>query len=1001
MSGHQTATIGDTVYFWFAANDTSGSGGDGATPLYDVREAGAAAGAIPLLSGAPTLLTHANFPAGCYEIAVAATGGNDFAADDTFAVFCTLLVDSQNPSGFVGSCTLTPLAKTSEIPSAAAIVNEWESQSQADPTGFHVNMMEANSDTGMAANFALGWNGTGVVGDEFPAKQSQVTNLTVAGSANKVPANLSPNGFVITWGENEANTEDATRPLDGTTHDIEAQNDTGTEKIDVYYEMSVGAGIPSEVTWHGRLDRGGGASKNIDVQVEDVDASTWRTIGNIISSNSLETHTFDIFINEVGTGGDLGTVRIRFVTGSVAFTATTKLLTDQIFVSFNAGTISSLDSVYFDSAAGNTGTTSNDGVPGNPVSTEAAVNTLLAARNLNRVSVAIGSSVTFATAHTGEEWIGDGWTLGLGAQNLASSLFIGATVSGTHTGAVLFNKCELGTISTAGMTTDNCGHTDTITITAAGTYIFNNNHSEVAGATTPVIDMGAAVGNVNLAMPDYHNGIEIQNFNATGTDEFSISGIGQIIYAASSSGTVNQRGDWKVTNTGGVTITADDNTTNLGSITGAAGALLDSTATSAQLVDDVLDEVNTGAAHNVGNSLGRQVRETRETNVYADSRIWIDTVNGAAGTTDYENGTLNNPVNSIADANTLATSLGFSRFMVLNGSSITFAAAQASQNFLGDNWTLALGGQNIAGTKITGATVSGIASGAGTLQIFEDCRMGATSHIKSTHLHACSLSGDQTLAEAGDIFIDQCHSAVAGMGTVTFDFGAALNSSNLNIRHHSGGWTIENMGAGTGTYNASFEGNGQIVWAASCSATSNASIRGNWKITDNASGAVTETLDDNQTGINAIPTTAMRGTDSAATEAKQDAQDAIITEVRLAELDAANLPTDIAAIPTTAMRGTDSAATEAKQDTAQTDLDTISDGIITGTAATGTLSTTQCTSNLSGFTDDQLIGRIITFLAGPADGESSDITDYASASGLITFTAMTLAPENGNAFKIT
>jgi len=66
--------------------------------------------------------------------------------------------------------------------------------------------------------------------------------------------------------------------------------------------------------------------------------------------------------------------------------------------------------------------------------------------------------------------------------------------------------------------------------------------------------------------------------------------------------------------------------------------------------------------------------------------------------------------------------------------------------------------------------------------------------------------------------------------------------------------------------------------------------------------------------LDAIPTTAMRGTDSAATETKQDAQDAIITEARLAELDAGNLPTDIAAIPTTAMRGTDNAATETKQD---------------------------------------------------------------------------------------
>jgi hypothetical protein len=99
--------------------------------------------------------------------------------------------------------------------------------------------------------------------------------------------------------------------------------------------------------------------------------------------------------------------------------------------------------------------------------------------------------------------------------------------------------------------------------------------------------------------------------------------------------------------------------------------------------------------------------------------------------------------------------------------------------------------------------------------------------------------------------------------------------------------------------------------------------------------------------------------------------------------------------------GTAALATAASLATAQTDLDTISDGIITGTAVTGTLSTTVCTSDLTGYTDDQLIGRIITFLAGPADGESSDITDYASASGTITFTALTLAPENTNAFKIT
>jgi len=106
---HKHATLEDTVYFWFAANDTSGSGGDGASPVYDVRLAGAAAGAAPVLSGSATLLSHGDYPAGAHEVAVAATAGNGFAATNTYGVFCTLAVDSQNPTGFVGSFTLGPI----------------------------------------------------------------------------------------------------------------------------------------------------------------------------------------------------------------------------------------------------------------------------------------------------------------------------------------------------------------------------------------------------------------------------------------------------------------------------------------------------------------------------------------------------------------------------------------------------------------------------------------------------------------------------------------------------------------------------------------------------------------------------------------------------------------------------------------------------------------------------------------------------------------------------
>jgi len=86
---------------------------------------------------------------------------------------------------------------------------------------------------------------------------------------------------------------------------------------------------------------------------------------------------------------------------------------------------------------------------------------------------------------------------------------------------------------------------------------------------------------------------------------------------------------------------------------------------------------------------------------------------------------------------------------------------------------------------------------------------------------------------------------------------------------------------------------------------------------------------DHTAGISAIPTTAMRGTDSAALAS-------VCTETRLAELDAGNLPTDIAAIPTTAMRGTDNAATSAKQDTMETTLNAIPTTAMRGTDSAAT-----------------------------------------------------------------
>jgi len=99
---YKYAEIADTVFFWFAANDTTGTASDGATPLYDVRLAGAASDAAPTASGTPTLLSHANYSNGLFEIAIDTTG---YAAGE-YAVFCTLTISTVNPAGFCGSFKL-------------------------------------------------------------------------------------------------------------------------------------------------------------------------------------------------------------------------------------------------------------------------------------------------------------------------------------------------------------------------------------------------------------------------------------------------------------------------------------------------------------------------------------------------------------------------------------------------------------------------------------------------------------------------------------------------------------------------------------------------------------------------------------------------------------------------------------------------------------------------------------------------------------------------------
>ena len=252
----------------------------------------------------------------------------------------------------------------------------------------------------------------------------------------------------------------------------------------------------------------------------------------------------------------------------------------------------------------------------------------------------------------------------------------------------------------------------------------------------------------------------------------------------------------------------------------------------------VWEEILSGATHNVATSAGRRLRQIQENLGYEGGAVWIDTVSGTSGTENFENGTVDNPVDNIADANIIATSVGLERFKVAPGSTITFGAAQQAQEFAGTHWTLALGGRDIANTTIIGAIVTGVAVGVGT-QNFIDCSIGAVTIAGDTHFEGCGISGTQTLP-AGDVFYDRCHSAIAGAGAPQFDFGAAVATTDLHVRNYSGGLDIRNHGAAA-TDTTTIEGRGQVILNANCVGGAMA-IRGNFSLTDN-SATVTITDD--------------------------------------------------------------------------------------------------------------------------------------------------------------
>jgi len=431
---------------------------------------------------------------------------------------------------------------------------------------------------------------------------------------------------------------------------------------------------------------------------------------------------------------------------------------------------------------------------------------------------------------------------------------------------------------------------------------------------------------------------------------------------------------------------------------------------------------------------------------YDNGAVWFNSNASNTGAVVNIDGTARNPVSTSAALLALLASTGLHKIEITPGSTLTLGGAYEGYSVNGNGSVLALGTQNIGGSVFRAfSSVTGTGTTTGNSVFFEDCIFG-TASLPPYVAQQCGYGTTVTQVGAGDYTHIDCYSTVAGAGSPTFTRSGAGTATG-EYRRQSGGVTQSGI-----TSSDTYTIGGELGTVTLNGASGSVDIRGTYKaIVDNRTGSPTLDTDgaiqgsdvsDTLADTNELQTDWANGgrldliLDIIAADTTTDIPALIAALNDIAATDivsggaittSAGSVANVTLVDTTTtntdMRGTDSAATEAKQDatdiviaelTTQGDtnetkldaIDTVVDnlnlGIIYSTAATGTLSLTEATTNLSGYADDQLIGRTMIVTSGDADGEGAAIEDYEEISGKLIFTSdpLTIAMSNGDTFKI-
>ena len=213
-------------------------------------------------------------------------------------------------------------------------------------------------------------------------------------------------------------------------------------------------------------------------------------------------------------------------------------------------------------------------------------------------------------------------------------------------------------------------------------------------------------------------------------------------------------------------------------------------------------------------------------------------MNGAVGT-DYPRGTLQEPVNNLTDAMTIATERGFGTIFVLGNATIDIGGDYSGMVFIGESQiktSLTISaGANVLNCEFYNAHISGALDGNTRL---ENCLIGDINYV-SGFLESCVLaSGIITLGGSNIAHLLNCMSGVPGTNTPVIDMGGS--GQELSLRNYNGGIELTNK---TGSDNVSLDINSGHVILDSTVTNGTIVVRGVGHLTDNSVGATVESHD--------------------------------------------------------------------------------------------------------------------------------------------------------------